>query len=576
MERDCQTQSTGKSLGAIVTLSRQIMHLANQGSPRGEFLRDLTAMLLESSGCDLLELRLRGEVEYRFRAVARPEPSFHYEPLGVDELEDGATRAETERPPDLVRIACEELQGTVECTAPCFTGYGSFWTGDMPETVARYSSQKDVGLCVNPDTKSVALIPFLVDPGNFGVLQLECARPDAFAADTIQGYEAMAETLGLAIAQRRAQRALRERVKELSCLYNIARAVEDSTGSVEEAVERIVRLLPPAWQFPESAVARITLDGKACATGDFEATRVRQTATITVNGKYRGEVEIGYLEGLPEAIDGPFLEEEEHLIGGVAREIREFLERRQAEAERLKLEAQLRHSDRLATIGQLAAGVAHEINEPLGSMLGFAQLAQKSGELPEDVAGDLDKIVAACLQAREIVNKLKLFARQTPIQKVRVSVEQVVDEALSLVKTRCATQGIELERRVEAEPCEILVDAVQLKQVVVNLVVNSVHAMPGGGRLTVVIRRDSGWAIIEVRDTGVGMTDEVMDHIFDPFFTTRDVGEGTGLGLCVVHGIVTAHGGAIDVESEVGRGSKFTVRFPFRGNAASRVDNKAP
>ena len=257
------------------------------------------------------------------------------------------------------------------------------------------------------------------------------------------------------------------------------------------------------------------------------------------------------------------------MIGGVVREIGEFLERRQAEAERLTLEAQLRHSDRLATIGQLAAGVAHEINEPLGSILGFAQLAQKSGDLPGGTADDLNKIVAACLQAREIVSKLRLFARQAPIQTAWVDVAEVVDEALSLVKTRCVNQGIEVVRRVEAEPCETLADQVQLKQVVVNLVVNSIHAMPGGGMLTVVIRRDDSSAIIEVQDTGMGMTEEVVGQIFNPFFTTKDVGEGTGLGLCVVHGIVTAHGGTIDVESEVGRGSRFTVRFPFQGNPGS-------
>ena len=191
------------------------------------------------------------------------------------------------------------------------------------------------------------------------------------------------------------------------------------------------------------------------------------------------------------------------------------------------------------------------------------------GDLPGGTADDLNKIVAACLQARETVNKLRLFARQAPIQTAWVDVAQVVDEALSLVKTRCVNQGIEVVRRVEAEPCETLADQVQLKQVVVNLVVNSIHAMPGGGMLTVVIRRDDSSAIIEVQDTGMGMTEEVVDQIFNPFFTTKDVGEGTGLGLCVVHGIVTAHGGTIDVESEVGRGSRFTVRFPFQGNPGS-------
>jgi signal transduction histidine kinase len=569
MEPGGQPQSTSKSLGGFITLSRQIMHLANQGSPRGEFLGDLSALLLEFSGCAALELRLRGDIEYRWRAVARPEPSFEYEALAAGGPEDELASSARRRQSDLRRIVDDELQGVVEDGSPCFTEYGSFWTGDVAETVARYSSQKDVRLSVYPDTTSMALIPFRVDVNNVGVLRLECGRRDTFALDMMEGYEAMAETLGLAIAQRRAQRALRERVKELSCLYSIARVIEDNKGSVEEAMERIVQLLPPAWQFPETAVARITLDGNTYVAGEFDAARSRQIAKIVVSGKYRGDVEVGYVDDLPQAVDGPFLREEEHLIGGVAREIGEFLERRQAEAERLTLEAQLRHSDRLATIGQLAAGVAHEINEPLGSILGFAQLAQKSGDLPEGTADDMNKIVAACLQAREIVNKLKLFARQAPIQTAWVELAGVVDEALSLVKNRCASQGIEVVRRLEAEPCKILADPVQLKQVVVNLVVNSIHAMPGGGTLTVVIRCDDSSATIEVQDSGIGMSEEVVDQIFNPFFTTKDVGEGTGLGLCVVHGIVTAHGGTIDVESEVGSGSRFTVRFPFQDGPES-------
>jgi signal transduction histidine kinase len=503
--------------------------------------------------------------------IARPQPSFEYEPLAAGGQEDSLAPTDPAGQPDLGQVIRDELQGALEHSAPCFTDYGSFWTGDLTATVARYSTRPDVRVSECPDATSMALIPFAVDVSSVGVLRLECTRRDMFSLEMMEGYEAMAETLAFAIAQRRTQRALRERVKELLCLYSIAREVEDSTSSVEEAIERIASLLPPAWQFPDIAVARITLDGNSYATGNFEATCASQSAKIVVNGRTRGAVEVGYVTDLPHAVDGPFLREEAHLINGVAREIGEFLERRQAEAERLLLEAQLRHSDRLATIGKLAAGVAHEINEPLGSILGFAQLAQKSGDVPETTADDLNKIVAACLQAREIVNKLKLFARQAPIDKARIDFTQVVDEALSLLQTRCANQGIEIVRRVEADPCEILAGQLQLKQVVVNLLLNSIQAMPGGGTLTVMIGRDDGSAFIQVQDTGVGMTEEVVDQIFNPFFTTKDVGEGTGLGLCVVHGIVTAHGGSIDVESAVGKGSIFTVRIPFQGDPESEV-----
>jgi len=540
------------------------MHLASEGNPRIDFLREISRLLLQFSGCDALELRLRGNVEYRTRAVSRPEFSFEFEPLSVEVAEKAGQQAVLDESRlGRRRIVLDELPETLNPTSPCFTAHGSYWTGDVAEMLAGQPAGSDIRLRIDPGVSSLALIPFAVDVGNFGVLRLECGRRDAFAADMLEGYEAVAETLGLAIAQRRAQRALRERVKELSCLYSIARVVEDKTVGLDEAMERVVQLLPPAWQFPEIAVARIWLDEREYTAGRFEDSEVRQLAKIIVGKRQRGTVEVGYVGDVTDVVNGPFLREEEHLIAGAAREVGEFLERREAEAEQLKLEAQLRHADRLATIGQLAAGVAHEINEPLGSILGFAQLVQKCEDLPEETAGDLKRIVAACLQAREIVNKLKLFARQAPIQKTSIPLARVVDESLALVETRCANQGIEVVRRGAAECCEILADLVQLKQVVVNLVVNGIQAMPKGGTLTVTTGSHDGSATIEVEDTGTGMSEDVMDQIFNPFFTTKEVGQGTGLGLSVVHGIVSAHGGVIEVESDVGRGSKFTIRIPL-------------
>lgn len=563
-------QPAGKSLREFVTLSRQIMHLANEKTRRGEFLRDLSKRLLEFSGCDALELRLRGNVEYRWRAVRRPEESFEYLPLRPDEpsrsisFERGNVLA-------LKGIVYDELSGAIGSEEPCFTTYGSFSTGDVVETARRYSYPDEIRLNVFPDTSSVALIPFAIDVDNYGILRLESTRRAAFSLDIIESYETVAETLGLAIAQRRAQAALHERVKELTCLYSIARVVEDGTASVDAVIGRIVTLLPPGWQFPEIAVARIALDGQEYATDGFEAARRRQVARIVVNGASRGTVEVGYIADVEHAANAMFLKEEEHLIEGVARELGAFLERRQAAEDRSRLEAQLRHADRLATIGQLAAGVAHEINEPLGSILGYAQLARRGEDLPEGTRDDLDRIITASLQAREIVNKLKLFARQAPIRKVSVSVARVVDEALSLIETRCASEGIELVRTANTPLPDVSADPVQLKQVVVNLAVNAIQAMPGGGTLSVSIDSDGRSAVVEVKDTGVGMTQEVLDQLFNPFFTTKDVGEGTGLGLSVVHGIVTAHGGAIDVESEVGKGSRFIVRLPVRDDSGTAV-----
>jgi len=562
-------QTTGRPLRSF-ELSRRIVNLANQAIPRVEFLKGLSDLLLQYSDCDGLEIRVHGQVEYRARASARPERSFRFEPSSADGPRDGSgPLVEIDRS-DLGRLVREELEGKLALPSQCFTPYGSFWTGDVAETVGPYSSRQPAEPA-SSRIASMALVPFVIDDHNFGILQLECAQRDAFAHDTIELYEALVETVGFAIAERRARAALRERVKELTCLYRIARVIEESGDNPEAALSRIVEALPAAWQYPELAVARIVLDESEHVTGDIEASYVRQVANIVVNGVCRGTIEVGYVQEVPYGVSEPFLQEEEHLINAVAREIEEFVKRRQASAERLLLEQQLRHADRLATIGHLAAGVAHEINEPLGGILGFAQLARKGSAVTESTANDLDRIIASCLQAREIVNKLKLFARQAPIQKTWVALADIVQDACSLVRGRCATQGIEIVTDLDAELPTVPADPLQLKQVLVNLAVNAVQAMPGGGVLTIATRLDGHTAVIGVQDTGVGMAEDILAKIFSPFFTTKDVGEGTGLGLSVVHGIVTAHGGTIDVESKSGNGAKFVVRLPLSATPGGRV-----
>jgi len=239
-----------------------------------------------------------------------------------------------------------------------------------------------------------------------------------------------------------------------------------------------------------------------------------------------------------------------------------FYGQRKSDEERVLLQDQLRHADRLATIGQLAAGVAHELNEPLGNILGFAQLAQKGPDLPDSTARDVDKIIGASLYAREIIKKLMVFSRQMPAQKFFVNLNSVVEDGLYFFEARCSKAGIDLVRRLATNLPDIRADSGQLNQVLVNLVVNSIQAMPKGGTLTVETRAEGNYLFLVVADTGRGMNDTVKDQIFIPFFTTKDVDEGTGLGLAVVHGIVTSHRGSIAVESKVGAGTRFEIRLP--------------
>ena len=366
--------------------------------------------------------------------------------------------------------------------------------------------------------------------------------------------------------------ALAERVKELTCLYGIAQIAGEPGTSLETVLQRIVECLPPAWQYPEVAVARITLDGVAYTTPGFRECSQTQTAEIIVGGASRGVVELFYTEKKPDLDEGPFLEEERSLIDAVAKQVALIIERRQAEEDKLKLYAQLRHADRLATIGMLAAGVAHELNEPLGNILGFAQLAQKCPGVPVSAKEDIEKIEAASLHARDIIQKLLVFARQRPPKKARVNLNQIVQDSLFFFEARCAQEGVELVRILSPNLPAITADPTQLNQVLVNLVVNALQSISGTGRITVETRFDDDSVHLVVKDTGVGMSKQVLEKIFVPFFTTKDVGQGTGLGLPVVHGIITAHGGSIDVESTVNRGTRFEIQLPL-GKSPKTEDN---
>jgi len=359
-----------------------------------------------------------------------------------------------------------------------------------------------------------------------------------------------------------AKAALTERVKELTCLYGIAQIAGQPGISLEEIIQGVVELLPPAWQYPETAFARIILDGISYTTQGFRDCRQKQTAEIIVGGVPRGLVEVVYVEKKSDLDEGPFLKEERNLIDAVARQVVLAIERKQAEEEKLKLHNQLLHADRLATIGMLAAGIAHELNEPLGNILGFAQLAKKCPGIPALAKGDLGKIEAASLHARGIIKKLLVFARQAPPQKTQVNLNQIVEGGLYFFEARCAKEGIELVRLLSADLPEIIADPAQLNQLLVNLVVNALQSMPGAGKITVQTRFCNHNVNLIVEDTGTGMSKEVLDKIFIPFFTTKDIGHGTGLGLPVVYGIVTAHGGSVNVKSEPGCGTRFEIQLP--------------
>jgi signal transduction histidine kinase len=549
----------------FIALARRVLHLANKGTARIEFLREASRMILGFSGCDALELYVaHSRINYWWSARVRPRESFDFR-LGGAKVDSAA---QGQAPSWLDELAGRVQQGNVGPRSRCITQRGSFWTADAESDLALNESPENLSDPRQYAIGSLAVVPFEVGENAPCALVLSSGRKHLFTEQNIEFYEALAQTLGLAMDDRRAQHALNERVKELTCLYAIAQVFEVADGTLAECLEQVVTTLPAAWQFPESVVARIRVDNVESNTGDFERTIHRQRAAVVVNGRERGAVEVGYVTDEPEFAETVFLEEEAHLIEAVAREVSAFMERREAHEEKERLADQVRHADRLMTIGQLASGIAHDINEPLGSILGFSQLLRKQVGLPDPILADLDKIIHAALQAREIVRKLMLFARQSVPAWSWARLNDIVEGCLNLLATRFMQRNINVVKKLDPAIPHIYADPVQIHQLVVNLCVNGVQAMADGGTLTVRTQADKESVLLMVEDTGTGMPSEVADRVFEPFFTTKSAEEGTGLGLSVVHDIVTAHSGTIQFKTQAGVGTRFEVHFPLNPTSA--------
>jgi signal transduction histidine kinase len=263
----------------------------------------------------------------------------------------------------------------------------------------------------------------------------------------------------------------------------------------------------------------------------------------------------------------------EKLVGANDRLASEIREREVSERKRLDLERQLLHRERIATIGTLAGGVAHEFNNILTPILLYSQVALDDTPPDSAVAKDLTRIVAAAHRARSLVSRILTFSRQMDVPQTSVfPLRPTVEEALALLRA-IVPANIDIVFDPSEDDSMISGDASLIHQVIINLCTNGYQSMRRtGGTLAVrlgvaenptVAQLDPGkYAMLEVGDSGHGMDPAVMAHIFEPFFTTRGVGEGTGLGLSVVHGIVTSMGGSITVESTIGCGSTFRVYVP--------------
>ncbi len=547
--------------------SSTIFAMANSSTPRALFLQQSLTAALKWAACD----RIRAVVLTASRrfACAVDRAAIDQPALEIRNRSDlnEDHNLWTDGSNETLEELCRNLFAGCHASVP--SGINTFGgivvKDDDPYRELRElygSGSGKSGLQVAPSCRSLLVIPIEGTDRRLGLLELESDKADLFGPSDTLFYDLVSRTFGIAIEWRNRQVVLRERVKELDCLYGITRLVAHAGSSLDELLQKVTELLPPAWLYPDVAAARIRLDDRSYSTSGAQDMIHKMTADVIVDDSRRGSVEVGYTVDKPRIDEGPFLNEERRLIDTIAKELSFIIEQRLYNEEKTRLRDQLRHADRLATIGQLAAGIAHELNEPLSNILGFAQLVTKDEGISPQSGRDIEKIIAGTLHARQIIKELLIFARETEPVKASFNLNELINDGLFFLESRFKKVGIDLDCRLAPDLPNVKADRLQILQVLTNLVVNAVQAMPSGGKLTIHTGVENSAVELVVEDSGVGINDSIIDKIFNPFFTTKDVSEGTGLGLSVVHGIVTAHRGTISVESAPGAGSKFTIHLP--------------
>jgi signal transduction histidine kinase len=354
---------------------------------------------------------------------------------------------------------------------------------------------------------------------------------------------------------------LEERVKELSCLYQVSSAIRKHSDSISETLEEICEITKQAWLLPNHAIVQMEFGDYKVLTSNLPQNFIFQQSDIPFFKEDKGYIKVYYdtykLEG------AYFLEEEQKLLNKIAIEISEFFERREIIKKEELLKRSAERNDRLSILGEITAGIAHELNTPLGNILGFSELI-KSGSKDNQTQQDIEKIIKAAIYSREIVKKLMFFACEMPQHKESIQISPIIDQALKLLSPNFQKAEVNYNFEIDNPALEAQIDSIQFTQVLLNLLINAIYISPKKSHISIVVSSTLSHFILEIKDEGPGIRQDLRSKIFEPFFSTKPVGEGSGLGLSVVHGIIKGHRGEIITFDNKPVGTVFQIKLPLK------------
>lgn len=353
---------------------------------------------------------------------------------------------------------------------------------------------------------------------------------------------------------------LKERVKELTCLYEISKTISRSNCIEKEVLEKIIKSTKKAWRYNKKASVEIQIPDHSLWISKPDQQTVFQISNIIVSKTTVGFIKVHYPENDYNSND--FLREEQTLLDTIAFEIGNYIEKFKNLEKKQLLMRTVERIDRLSSLGEMTAGIAHELNTPLGNILGYAELI-KSNNTDSEINDDISTVISSVIYAREIVKKLMYFSREMPQQLESQEIKPIVNFVLSFLKQNFQAKKIKSELIFKNDGIIARVDSVQLTQVFFNIIINAIHASPNESTIKITIENDVKNLSVTVADQGTGIPDAIKQKIFEPFFTTKPNKDSCGLGLSVVHGIVKNHNGEINLLDNTPNGTIFIIKIPL-------------
>jgi PAS domain S-box-containing protein len=569
-----------KQLETYREMGREVLQILNDPGALPETLQRVINAVKTRTGFDAVGLRLQDGEDFPYYAQEGLSKDFLLTENTLLERDAGGGVCRDKDGNVSLECTCGlVISGKTDAASPLFTMRGSFWTNDSfpllelpPEKDPRHHPRNQ---CIHQGYGSVALVPIRNHERIVGLLHLNDRRKGRFSVEMIEILEGIAAHIGAALMRKRAETAVLESEKQYRQLFE---ANSDGIAMVDTETKAFTRVNAALCRMLGYPVEELTAlhvadihpkdDLPTIMKGFEDASRNAMQGTMTMC-LLRKDGQIVHVE----------VKANTFLLAGRQYNLaifRDISERKQAEAEHEKLQAQFTQAQKMESVGRLAGGVAHDFNNLLMGTMGYTQLCLDKIGPDHPIREYLDEIMSVTERSAELTRQLLAFARKQIIAPTVMDLNDAISDILKLLR-RLIGEDVTMKFTEDPDTWPVKMDPVQIDQILANLCVNARDAIGGVGSVNIetsnatfdesYCARHQGsvpgdYALLTVTDTGCGMDKETLENIFEPFFTTKGVGEGTGLGLATVYGIVKQNNGYITVYSEHGKGTTFKIYLP--------------